>query len=168
MSSTPQASALPAVARQTHGEHPALGRPDDRDFIALKVAYRSSGGIERGDDVARWMESRSTGDFVSLARLIVAGEVFSFEWHRSFWIPMFQFDTADLSLLPAPRLVLVELAPYFDGWSLATWFVAPHGRLGGRRPIDLLATRLADVLAAARSDCTDAGGPVLHEPARRA
>ena len=126
--------------------------PCDEEFVALRDEYRASGGIERGDDLARWMEARSSGDFVSLARLIVGGQVFSFEWHHSFWIPMFQFELPTLRLRDGPRRVLAELAPAFDGWRLAQWFVQPNEALSARRPLDLVDHQLEAVLAAARTD----------------
>jgi hypothetical protein len=153
--------ALPSVASQVQCERilgglafdrrPPRG-PCDEEFVALRDDYRASGGIERGDDLARWMKGRSSGDFVSLARLIVGGEVFSFEWHHSFWIPMFQFELPALRLRDGPRRVLAELAPAFDGWRLAQWFVQPNETLAARRPLDLVDQQLEAVLAAARAD----------------
>jgi hypothetical protein len=153
--------AISSVASQVQREHLLAGSandgqlprgPCDEEFVALRDAYRASGGVERGDDLARWMEGCSSGDFVSLARLIVAGEVFSFEWHHSFWIPMFQFELPGLRLRDGPRRVLAELAPAFDGWRLAQWFVQPNDALATQRPLDLIDHQLDAVLAAARAD----------------
>ena len=126
--------------------------PEDRDFLAMHAAYRASGGLARGDDLARLFEDRRCGDFISLAGLITAGEIFSFDWHRSFWVPMFQFELRDLSIKPGPRQVLAELARAFDGWSLAIWFARPNSCLNGHRPVDLLDSDLPAVLDAARTD----------------
>ena len=126
--------------------------PEDRDFLAMHAAYRASGGLARGDDLARLFEDRRCGDFVSLARLIATGEIFSFDWHRSFWVPMFQFELRDLSIKPAPRQVLAELARAFDGWALAIWFARPNSCLNAHRPVDLLDSNLPAVLGAARTD----------------
>ncbi len=134
-----------------HGGPPPRG-PCDAEFVALRDAYRGSGGIERGDDLARWLDSRDRGNFIGLARWIVAGEVFSFAWNDTFWIPMFQFDLETLVLRPGAREVLAELAPALDGWGLVQWFVRPHEALGHRRPLDLFESVLPAVLAAARSD----------------
>jgi len=125
--------------------------PKDRDFVAMHAAYRGSGGMARGDDLARLLEDRQRGDFVSLARLIVAGEIFSFEWHHSFWVPMFQFELRDLSTKAAAHQVLAELARAFDGWALALWFTQPNSCLDGQRPVDLLDSNLPAVLGAART-----------------
>ena len=129
-----------------------------RGFTALIDAYRASGGTARGDDLARLLEDHHRGNFVSLARHIVAGEVFAFEWRHIFWVPMFQFDLGDLSIKPEPRLVLAELASEFDGWALATWFAQPNTWLNAQRPLDLLESNLPAVLAAARVDRFIAAG----------
>lgn len=139
-----------ASVREHHGPPPR--GPCDAEFVALRDAYRSHGGIERGDDLARWLDSRDCGNFIGLARWIVAGEVFSFAWNDTFWIPMFQFDLATLALRPGARLVLAELAPLLDGWDLVQWFVRPHEALGRRRPLDLFESHLPAVLAVARTD----------------
>ncbi len=85
-------------------------------------------------------------------RLIVSGHVFSFAWHDTYWVPMFQFDPQDLSLRPATRQVLAELANDLDGWSIAGWFAASNPWLSQRRPVDLLDIDLPAVLQAARAD----------------
>ena len=124
----------------------------DRQFLAMRDAYRRSGGLARGEDFARLLEDQRRGDFVSLAKLIAAGEVLAFEWRDARWIPMFQFNLGDLSIKPAPRRVLGELAKTFDGWSLAVWFVEPNSWLSHRRPVDLIEAELPAVLEAARAD----------------
>lgn len=128
------------------------GIPTDRHFRALRAACQVTGGIARGDDLARLLEDQQRGDFVTLARLIVSGDIFGFEWRDTFWIPMFQFDLRDLSTKHGPRQVLNELGTAFDGWELAVWFVQPNSWLNDRSPVDLLDTQLSAVLEAARAD----------------
>ena len=140
-------------ARNEIGCHPnAVG------FVTILAANRATGGTARGDDLARLLEDRCGGDFVSLAKRIVAGDVFGFEWHRTFWIPMFQFELADLSIKPAAGQVLAELENEFDGWALAAWFAQPNVWLRERRPVDLLDLDLPAVLEAARTDRFIAAG----------
>jgi hypothetical protein len=129
-----------------------IARPSAQGFAALRAAYLPTGGIAHGDDLARLLEDRQLGGFVSLGRLLVLGGVFSFEWQGSFWIPMFQFELRDLSLKPGPRQVLAELMPLFSGWSLAAWFVRPNSWLNDQIPVDLLDLNLPAVLEAARAD----------------
>ena len=126
--------------------------PTRRGFSALLAAFRTTGGTARGDDVARLLEDHGLGDFIGLAKLIANGVVFGFEWRHELWIPMFQFELRDLSVKPATRQVLAELGSGFDGWSRAVWFARPNSWLNFQSPVDLLATRLPDVLEAARAD----------------
>lgn len=147
----PRPSAPPPHARRLPG-----GAPDDWpskiEFDAVRAACRASGGIATGDDLARLLEDHRCGDFVSLARHIVCGDIFGFEWQGTFWVPMFQFDLRDLSFKESPRRVRAELSEGFDGWALADWFAQPNTWLGDRPPVDLLDTHLAAVLEAARAD----------------
>jgi hypothetical protein len=87
-----------------------------------------------------------------LGRLITTGQVFGFPWQGEFWIPMFQFDAADLNVRPAVHQVLAELIPTFDGWATCTWFVHPNTWLRGRCPIDVPAAQLDTVVQVARGD----------------
>src|SRR5450432_1662079 len=134
------------------------GLGEDAAFDALRAAYQTIGGLARGDDLARLLEDRSRGDFVSLARLIVSGRIFGFEWRHSFWIPMFQFDLGDLSVQRGLKQVLDELASEFDGWRLAAWFVESNAWLNQCRPIDLIDSNLSEVVQAARADRFVAAG----------
>ena len=137
-----------------------IADPCDQDFAALRTAYRASGGIARGDDLARLLDEHHSGDFVSLAMSILEGELFAFQWQQTFWVPMFQFDLRDLSVKPNPnaRRVLTELAGEFDGWALALWFAQPNHWLHGARPVDVLNANLSEVLQAARTDRFIAAG----------
>ena len=127
-------------------------RPTSSGFAALLAAYRSSGGTARGDDLSRLLQDRVRGGCVSLAKHMACGDVFGFEWRRTLWVPMFQFDLRDLSVTTEPRQVLHELANKFDGWTLATWFAQGNSWLDGRRPVDVLGVDLPTVLNAARAD----------------
>lgn len=121
------------------------------EFATLQDAYRSHGGIARGDVLATRMSATGRGGFLDLARSIVAGQLFTFRWHDSFWLPMFQFDPEHLTSQEGPRRVLGELHAKLDGWSIAHWYVQPNARLGGQRPLDLLDSELNGVLAAAHA-----------------
>lgn len=152
--------AQPDVARTTpvapaspddDARSPIDARPSSTKFAALLTAFRATGGTARGDDLARLLEDRQCGDIVSLAKLLVAGEVFGFEWREALWIPMFQFELRDLSLKPGPKQVLAELAGSCDGWTIAAWFVRANCGLAERRPVDLLDSDLPAVLDAARA-----------------
>lgn len=122
------------------------------DFAALVAPFRATGGAARGNDLARLLETLHLGDYMSLARLIVAGQVFGFHWRETLWVPMFQFELRDLSVRPGPQKVVAELAPVFDGWSIASWFSQPNCWLDAQRPIDVLGSDLRAVREAARTD----------------
>lgn len=134
------------------------GQPNSRGFAALLSAYRASGGTLRGDEMARLLQARQRGDFVSLDRLMVSGEVFGFDWNHAWWVPMFQFEPRDLSIKFGVRRVLAELLAVFDHWALAAWFAQPNALLQGWRPIDLLDANGPAVFAAARADRFVAAG----------
>ena len=123
----------------------------DAEFAAMRAAYQSRDGFARGDDLARLLEECNRGNLVGLARWIVAGEVFGFEWRHTLWIPMFQFG-GDLTLKPGLKAVLAELASEYDGLRLAAWFVEPNAWLDDALPIDMLESNADEVLQAARAD----------------
>lgn len=147
---------MPAVASLLPAQ--GIADPCDQDFAALRTAYRASGGIARGDDLARLLDEHHSGDFVSLAMSILEGELFAFQWQHTFWIPMFQFDLRDLSIREGPHRVLAELESVFDGWSMAVWFAQRNSWLHGHRPVDLLDADLDSVLQAACADRFIANG----------
>lgn len=126
--------------------------PSDRIFVEMLAAYRPSGGIARLDTLAHEANRPSP------LQLIAAGAVFSFDWQQVFWVPMFQFVRPEFQPRVGLREVLAELDDVFDGWSLATWFSLPNCWLKNERPVDLLDSQLALVLAAARVDRFIANG----------
>ncbi len=139
----------------------AAGRsagPSDVEFIAICAACRHSGGIARGAELAQCLRARNTASHPGLEALIVGGSVFSFAWNHAWWVPMFQFGP-DRGPLPRPgvALVLAELEPVFDGWSLALWFTRPNALLHGQPPLELLDSDLAEVVVAACADRHVAG-----------
>jgi hypothetical protein len=157
----PMAQRRPAPATVSdllaeHDEPSRKGERVDRAFNrsldAMRAAYRATGGTVRADDLACWLQNHQCGDVVSLGKLIEMGEVFSFEWHDTFWVPLFQFDLRDMSIKPGPRKVIAELVPVFANWTIALWLTQPTYWLRGRKPIDVLGSDLAAVIEAARCD----------------
>ncbi|WP_291010678.1 hypothetical protein [Hydrogenophaga sp.] len=125
--------------------------PNGTGFIALLEAFCTSGGTAPGDILARLLADHQVGEVVSLAKLVHTGQVFGFEWRGSFWIPMFQFNMADLSLAATAQTVRAELPPLWSGWTVATWFATPSAQLNGHQPVDCLASESAAVLKAAQA-----------------
>ena len=149
---------VPPTASEAPREGGLGTLPNSSDFVTMLTAYHASGGMARGDNLGRLLDDWQCGDFVSPARLIAAGEIFSFKWHGENWVPMFQFDLRDLSVQPGPKQVLAELKPVFDDWTVAVWFVQPNSWLQEQRPLDLLDSDLPAVLQAARADRFIAAG----------
>jgi hypothetical protein len=123
--------------------------PNDADFVALQAAFRASNGLARGQDLAHSMGHRQ-GGYVSLARMIVTRQVFSFAWHDDFWLPMFQIDMAHARVKPQPQAVVGELVDVMDGWALAVWFAKGNCALSDQSPIAMLETDPRAVFDAAR------------------
>lgn len=147
--SRPGAGVPPMRAAVT----PGAESQRDAAFIALLNAYRTTGGLMRGEDLAGLQIARGSGDLSSLARSIVSGEILCFDWNQTIWVPAFQLDRDSLTPGSSMRRVLAELSGAFDGWSAAHWFVAPNARLRECTPIELLGAQLEAVLDAARADC---------------
>jgi hypothetical protein len=128
------------------------GQPSDAEFGAFVVACHASGGLARGDELAWQLKERGCGDFASLARQIVAGEVFSFRWQDDFWVPLFQFDPVrGMAVKPALADILAALGPMRDGPRLAAWFTQANPHLDGMTPADRFDIDTAGVLRAARA-----------------
>lgn len=123
----------------------------DHDFIALLNAFRSTGGLLRGETLADQMQLRGLGGYTALARLIATGDVLSFAWQEEYWLPAFQFD-AGLAVRETSRPIVQELTGVFDGWACARWLVTPHAALARRMPLECMDTQPGQVLQAARDD----------------
>jgi hypothetical protein len=91
-----------------------------------------------------------------LTRRRHAHELFSVTHDGATLVPAFQFDES-AEPLPGLRPVLIALDEAgFEGWAVWTWFRATSGWLGGRRPVDLLASDPDRVAAAARHMASNA------------
>lgn len=126
--------------------------PESHSFVAMLAAFRATGGTARGEDLARLLAEHHRGDFVSLARCMASGEIFSFCWRGCTWIPMFQFELKDLSVKHHPLEVREALPAMFSGWAQAAWFARAHDLLDGCSPVDLLDSDFPRVMHAARCE----------------
>jgi hypothetical protein len=122
----------------------------DADFVVLQQAYRPSGGLAHGDELALRLHVAGAGGHARLARWIVSRHVFSFAWHDHFWLPMFQFDPNELTPRQGLHQVLAELVDVMDGRALADWFAAPNDAWQGRSPVEMLNGHGSAVHQAAR------------------
>lgn len=123
----------------------------DHEFIALLNAFRSTGGLLRGDTLADQMQLRGLGGYAALARWIASGDVLSFAWQEEYWLPAFQFD-AGLAVRETSRPIVQQLTGVFDGWACARWLVTPHAALARRTPLECMDAEPGQVLQAARDD----------------
>ena len=123
----------------------------DALFTELLDAYRRSGGLARGSEVAMRAASRRQDGSAWLEDLLRRRMVISLDWHSGLWLPLFQFDRSDMSVREEVRRPCAELAPVMDGWDLAQWFIRPQCLLHHCSPLDMLETQPALVLDAARS-----------------
>jgi hypothetical protein len=132
-------------------------RAADVAFVEMLDAYRSSGGLARESEaLERYLACG--GSLCNWRHDVNTGRILSFEWDSQGWIPMFQFQRRDMSVKPLVTTVTAELTTVFAGWDLARWFAQPNNWLEECRPVDLLESGSARVLAAARADRYIAAG----------
>ncbi|MGJ7483760.1 hypothetical protein ACSFA2_00795 [Variovorax sp. LT2P21] len=120
----------------------------DAHFIALLNAYRASGGLAEGSEIAA--RQPVTG-LSALARAIASRAVVSVDWAGQRWLPIFQFEPGDLAVRPLVRVLIDELSDVLDDWELADWFVEPNAWLRGAPPLQLVDTDFARVHDTARA-----------------
>ena len=126
----------------------------DADARAGEVlhAFRRTGGLVSGEELAFLLRGRTSQPISMLARWIVERRVVSFERHGEHLLPMFQFGRADMTVHRHVSTILDEFRGTFDDWDLATWFALPNARLGDDAPVDVLPLDPDAVLHAARVD----------------
>jgi len=134
--------------------HPACRTSAVDAAIALRDQLLAEETWYRSEEVGARLrgasgESNRTFD---LAAACVAGELFGVRFRGEMQYPAFQFmPTSDAPFL-ALREILVCLPLDDSGWTAAFWFFQPNGRLGGKRPADVLHRDSAAVLATAQKD----------------
>jgi len=123
-----------------------------QQFMGLLKAFRHTGGLLRAQEAAARCKPHSGTPVHTLAGWICHRKVVSFEWLSRIWLPVFQFNRADMSRQSGLDEVLAELVMIFDHWELAQWFATPNPWLGDHTPADMLASAAPDVLQAARAE----------------
>jgi hypothetical protein len=127
-------------------------RAEDRQFLAMQRGFAQSGGLAKGDEVARMMRRDSKQPLSTLARHIVDRQAVSFVWCGQIWLPLFQFDLPDMRLRDDASAIVSVLTDLWDDWELALWFVQPNDHLGGVTPIQRFEADPFAVLQSARTD----------------
>lgn len=141
------------ASRTFPSAHPCQpGNENDRAFVDMLDAYRSSGGLARAQEVFTLFNKRSDLGAATLAHWMARRSVLSLEWHADVWFPLFQFERRCMGIKPALEPVFAALNPVFTPWELAHWCVQPHHWLQGCSPADTLDADAARVLRAACAD----------------
>ncbi len=157
-----QLSFSGTVSRKDYGLGTFLEAPNGKDFVVLLEAFRATGGTAPGEFLSRLLEELNISNDVSLDNHIQMGNIFGFEWRGRIWIPMFQFDTEDLSLKVEAQLVRSALPASWGGWVLASWFAAPQPSLNNHCPADMLDIDFDAVMRAAHQVHASEGFEPAH------
>jgi hypothetical protein len=119
---------------------------------AMVQVYERVGGLARSDELLFMLRRRTSQPLSMVARWIVDRRVVSFEWQAQRFLPMFQFDLADMAIQPGTAAVLAELTGIFDDSEVAAWFAERSAWLQGRIPVEVLESDVQAVVDAARAD----------------
>lgn len=145
---------------------PPLAQTDPLEmrFRAIERACAPHGGLTRADELLFALRACTQQPLSWMARRIAAREILCFAHREQLWIPRFQFlaaagQDASFELRPVVARVIQEMKGSYGDWELLSWFVDGHGRLGGRRPIDLLDSQAMAVTAAALIDAAALRAP---------
>ena len=152
---TPAHAALHLVPPATSPAH-LLDEADDAEFIELLGRFRDSGGLANLAEVGSIAATR--GRPVPTPASIAARSLLAFAWQGTWWLPLFQFNLADMSPKPGMHEVLGELSRVFDRVTLSRWFLQSNCSLRGRSPVQVIDVNPDDVVAAARLDRFVAAG----------
>ncbi len=120
-----------------------------RNAAARDQLLREFGGWSSGE-VAERAGSRARNRAALANRWKQEGRIFSVPHLGADVFPGFQFDEQGQPL-DAIREVIAT-ASGWSPWELAIWFISLNGWLGGRRPVDLLASDPAAVTSSARRE----------------
>lgn len=125
---------------------------DQRQLETMIVAFRASGGVVTGDELALLLRSRQEQPVSLVARWVVRRTIVHFTCRGQTLIPLFQFDPE--TMLPRASLTCIvrELADAFDDWELGLWFARPNSWLDGETPVNAFRSEPAGVLRAAQAD----------------
>ena len=124
----------------------------NRRFVNLLDAFRESGGLARADEVASQFQRRSEQHISVFGGWLIKRQAIGFEWNSKLWMPLFQFNHADMSLRAGLAGILAELVVVCNHWDVASWFVTPNPWLSDGQPVDALAVGAPKVLWAARAE----------------
>jgi hypothetical protein len=153
------APQVPLANRASHERIPAAFRTlEDRQYLVMQHAFRTTGGVVCGDQLAHALRKRVEQPVSVVARWIVGREVVSYAWRSQTMLPLFQFDMPRVVLRSSAAGVIRELKDVYTDWGLAMWFVESNSWLDGATPLATIETDPSAVLDAARADRFVANG----------
>jgi len=129
-----------------------------RAIADLHAAFQSTGGIANSNEMTVRLRAHYDQPISQLARWIVARDVVSYTDCSETFLPLFQFELAQMSPRQDVRTVIAELVSVFDDLELAWWFAESNAWLSGSTPVDSLRGDPGAVLNAARADRFVANG----------
>lgn len=118
----------------------------------LLEAFRSSGGVATGSELAAILSPLVDQSISRVARWIVSRQVVTFTWRTTVLIPLFQFDLDRMCIRAGMHSVCSELSGALDSAELVLWFALPNAWLGSATPAKTMAIDVGAVLDAARAD----------------
>jgi hypothetical protein len=118
----------------------------------MRSAFSATGGIVSSDALCTLLQRHTDQPISRLARWIVDGQIVTFEADSQRWMPMFQFDICDMSVLDGVQRSILELRDVFDEFEIAEWFAMSNTWLSGRTPSDVVKQEKDAVVQAARAD----------------
>lgn len=121
-----------------------------RNALAREKLFHEFGALT-SVEVADLAGSRASNKAALANRWKQEGRISSVLHNGGAYYPAFQFD-ADGRPLPVIAEVIRILGREVSDWELALWYMAANGWLGGRRPVDLLASEPDAVVKAAERE----------------
>ena len=156
-----------ATARKATVEAVA-GEPRLVDLAAIPADAALEGRARAAVFDREMVDAKTAGELLGSAsganprqyanRLRQDGALLGVSFKNAFVYPAFQFDARRKRIRPAVEEANRVLGAADDPWGVASWWVTPSERLGGRAPADLVGTREeAQVVPLARAVLEDLG-----------
>jgi hypothetical protein len=145
-----QATRLMAAREGCCRAEPGPGKQCENG--CLIEAFRSSGGVATGSELAAILSPLVDQSISRVARWIVSRQVVTFAWRATILIPLFQFDLDRMCFRAGMHSVCSEFSGAMDSAEIVLWFALPNAWLDGATPAKTMAIDVGAVLDAARAD----------------
>lgn len=146
---------MPRVAPLSSAVHAAPSAAEVAHLLLnaeARKAFLAEFGTLTSGEVAALVGSSATNRAALANRWKAEGRIFAIETGGHTLFPAFQFSGDDGQPRPVIAEILAVLQPRLSGWQTALWFTGRNGWLGGKRPVDVLASNPSSVLEAARQE----------------